>query len=239
MIAATMANLLWSHTPAHMGGTGISALILTMLYALSCCFLGYVIFRIHLVIAGLFYGAFGGALLVHWFRPQPSGLDYFVICTCIALLLGLLAWLLFRLTFAALTGLSAVLVLALAFGSPASTGAWILSVAAGLLAAGIAFVFMRPVIILATALLGGLTAVLCAATVVAGGPEALRAATIAGEGSTWLTILLVCIGLAFSAAGICTQVTLLRAVRISLAPEKKRRTAPSGSTKVRPRFVRK
>ncbi|KKK80277.1 hypothetical protein LCGC14_2825100, partial [marine sediment metagenome] len=99
---ADLAKFQWLITPA---------LLLWCLVGLGYCFGGYVIFRIHLVFAGVSYGALGGAMLLHALRPEAAGAETFAACLLGAGLLGVVGWWLFRLAFALLAAAGAFAVL--------------------------------------------------------------------------------------------------------------------------------
>jgi len=204
-------------------------LVLVMLFALSCCFLGYVIFRVHLLVAAVAWGTLAGAILANHLRNPPTGADYLVLCTAGAALAGLLAWLLYRLTFGAVVGLLAGGGVLLACGLPPSAGEWVLAALAGLIAGGLAFACLRPMIIFATGLFGGLAATFCAAILIADGPDRLRAATIGPEGRAWLAAVLLAGAVALSVTGMLVQAKLLKFVRSALAPAKPRSKGAAGS----------
>jgi len=209
------------------GGAGAAAGFLPLLWCLMNCFLGYILFRVVLAGWGLAAGAAIGVWLVAWRLPSPSGLEYFIGGLVVGGLLGLGFWYLYRLAFAlaAAAGMGAFIIVAL--GSPVSAGWWVLAAAAAVPAGVAAFAYLRGAFILLTGVAGGFGAVFCAANLFAGRDGGPLSAPPAASGSAWVTLMLVAIALALSAAGIYSQSKLVRIMRVGFLPPG--RTRPRAS----------
>ncbi len=209
-----------------------SAAVLWLLVGLGHCFLGYVLFRIALAIDGAIAGWVLGGLLVAMLRA-PSETDLLVAGLLGAVLLGMLAWVLFRSIFALGVGALVALLIATSFGEDPSLGAWILGGLAGLVLAAFCYVQMRRMVIVLTAIGGAIL-------------------TVAGVGAMlgdlswhplrWLTrgdaggIVAVAVTVALAVAGIMVQRASPFFVSNRYSPEaRKRRRSDS---RVKPRFTK-
>lgn len=209
---------------------GVAALFVLMLWSLANCFLGYVIFRLALAVTGMLAGAFVGAAVVSWRIASPAGLDYFLGCVVASGLLGLGGWFLYRTAFALAVAAAAAVLIATS-ASPASLGWWVFGGIVGLPLGVAAFVYLRTVFILLSAVGGGLGVVFYAGSIISGGVDGFVAATIGPGAPAWLTVLIAVLALALAGAGAYCQVRLLRIVRTSLTPEtaaKRKRPSRSG-----------
>ncbi len=223
-----MASWMPSELADHLqGGPAAAAGFFLLLWCLMNCFLGYILFRVVLAASGLAAGAAIGVALVAWRLPSPSGLEYFLGGLVVGGLLGLGSWYLYRLAFAIGVAAGVGTLIIMALGSPVSAGWWILAAAAAVPAGVAAFAYLRGAFILLTGLAGGFGAVFCAAGIFAGSADGLLSATLAAEGSAWLTLMLLAIALALSAAGMYSQSKLVRIMRVGFLPPGRARARPS------------
>ena len=210
-------------------------LVLSALVAIVFCFLGYVLFRALLVVWGGIAGAVIGSAIVRWYFPHSGGMDLFVGGAACAVLLALLAWLMYRLTFTVGVGASALLLVVGIWGGHGAVWPWVLGAVLGAVLAGMAFAHFREAIIVLFGMSGGFKAVLLIAALVVGGADKLTGAL---DDSGWLVLTLIAVGIAVSIAGMYSQAKLAWLLRTSLTPEDSRRRRGRGRTDVRPRFSR-
>lgn len=215
-------------------------LILTVIWSLVVCFFGYVIYRLVLVGMGLNAGVVVGALLVTRYIPNPSGLDFLVPCLGLALLLALMSWFLYR------TMLSAIIVLAagilIDFQAIQRADAWQFVVIGfvGLIVAVLAFIYLRPIFIFLTGLVGSFLAVLIIALITAGYGSQLfwQKMLHPGQGGGWqLCIITTAAGVVLAVLGMISQVKISRMFRSRLAP-KAPKAARKTSSNTRPARLR-
>jgi hypothetical protein len=207
----------------------IAPAMLLALLALLNCFFGYVLFRVLLALYGTLAGLLLGLDLASWVRDQPATLDYLVAGIALAVLLGLLSWLFFRVAFAAL---SAVVVAGLAaglFGAPPGVAGWIVGGLVGAVVGVVAFLQLYRMVVLVTAIGGGFSAVFVPAAAFAGPAGVTSFGPLAGA-----LLFLAAAGL--SVAGIFGQGQLARVFDTGLTP--RRRSRERGSTALRPPFTR-
>lgn len=207
--------------------------LLLAIWSFANCFLGYVIFRILVALYGALLGAGLGFLLLVRLRPQPRPLDFVVACGVCGVLLGLLAWFLYRAAFAILAGLAALGgVLA---SMNASAAGWVLGLPAGLILAGVTFAWLRYLVMVLTGVGGALAGTYWLAAAFAGGRPALHGAL---SGSVPLTLVLLLVAAVLAAMGIAAQIRLSDAVGTTLTPEPRRRRSRGRSRTVAPPFTR-
>ena len=217
-------------------GLGAGLLLLAIFWSLINCFLGYVIFRISLVVMSAVTGGVGGAMLVAFLRPGASGLDCLVGGTGLAVVAVFVAWFLWRPVFAAHLGLSVLLLcVRAALGSPIG---WVLGVLLCVGVAVAAYIFARPLIIFAYALGGALGAVFLTTLLVGADPDALASGP---EPRIGILVLLLGISVLLTAAGVVVQVRMNRLIRSPFTPPierkgKGKRRRPGG--RVQPGFSR-
>ncbi len=207
--------------------------LLLTIWSFANCFLGYVIFRILVAVYGALLGAGVGFALLVRFRPDPRPLDFVVACGVCGILLGLLAWFLYRAAFAILAGLAALGGVLTALN--ASAAGWILGVLAGLILAGVTFAWLRYLVMILTGVGGALGGTYSLAAAFAGGRPALHDAL---AGSVPLTIVLVLIAAVLAALGIAAQIRLSEAVGATLTPAPGRKRSRGRSRTVAPPFTR-
>ena len=199
------------------------ALSLMFVFALAHCLLGYFIFRVDLVLAGLGWGAFLGWMVLLWLRPAATGTEAFVSCVLASCLLALAAWFLYRPAFALLSAAAVLAVFLRA--SPTPTTGWVFG---GLFAAGaavLAFLFTKAIWIFLSAAVGAAVSVASAAAVIAGVPRVLSLTPAGLAERQPLLAALAGIAAALAAAGMFIQHKLSRRLRITLvreAPDKKK-----------------
>ncbi|MBN1943536.1 MAG: hypothetical protein JW849_09620 [Phycisphaerae bacterium] len=201
------------------------------LWALGHCFFGYVLFRVLLAINGLAGGFFLGAYVIGLVRQPPTQADVWVAGIVGGVLLMLAAWFLYRAVFAAAAGLT-VAAMILHFWPGGGTGAWILMAVAGVLAAGVVFVFLRELLAVVTALAGAAAAVVFV----------VDQWLWQGVPREWLlqdpplTIGALIAFVLLAAAGLVVQLRTPRRLARRFGPPPNRR--PAGNTNVRPKFTR-
>lgn len=149
-------SLTISTTLLAVSGLGLAGLVLL---GLAHCFLGYVLFRLTLLLDGAIAGwVLGQALLVS-FRPAPGGMDLFVAGVIGGILLALSAWYLYKLFFALGLGALSGAMLGSLLGWPATVGGWVVAVLVFVLVSAVVYGMMRKLVILLTAVGGAFTAV--------------------------------------------------------------------------------
>lgn len=195
---------------------GPAALVLLAVWGLANCFLGYYLFRLVLVVNGLLLGAAAGAAMVTWLRPMPMAMDYLIACGGLAVLLALMAWLMWRVALALFVfGGSAA-----ALGTVGGPGGAAVGVLIGLALAIGVFVAARGIIIVITAIIGASTAAACVGSLAVGPHHPFPA---------WAMLLV----LPLAAVGIVFQRKVSRK-RSALTPQPPRRQAGGG---IHPPFV--
>ena len=242
-----IAALLSIKAVPHLTELSTALLVVVILSAVAECFLGYVLFRLVLVVLALMGGALVGTAIASWLRPYPSGLDYFVACFTCAVIFALLAWFLYRLTFAVCAaGGVAALIAATALGRPESGGAWVFGGVVGLVVGVYAFMYTRPAFIFLSSLSGAFITVFTTAVLIAGPAEHPHAAAHGLLAQRWVTVMLSVISVALGIAGIYVQSKLSRNVRLVLMPQDEPPGRPrtgkagrrSGTSRFRPRFTK-
>ncbi len=210
-------------------------LVLSALVAIVFCFVGYVLFRALLVAWGGVAGAVIGSALVRWYVPNAGGMDLFVGGAACAVVLVLLAWLVYRLTFTVGVGMSGLLFVVGIWGGQGAVWPWVVGAILGIVLAGMAFAHFREAIIVLFGMSGGFKAVTLIAVLFVGGADELTGALAE---SNWLLLTLIAVGIGVSIAGMYSQAILARLLRTSLTPADSRRRRRGGRTDVRPRFSR-
>ena len=225
----------------HLEGLGTALFVLVIISALVECFLGYVLFRLVLVVVALMVGALLGGVAVSWLRAEPTGLDYFVACFTCAVILAMLAWFLYRVAFglSAAGGVAYFIVVGL-LGRATSGGAWVFGGVVGLAVGIYAFIYTRVVFIVLSSLSGAFMAVFAAGCLIAGPAGDPQAAVKALLAQLWLVVMLSVILAALAGAGVYVQLKLSRSIRLALMPQDEppggRR--PRRARRVGPRFTR-
>ena len=210
-------------------------LVLSALAAMVFCFFGYVLFRALLVVWGGVAGAVIGSALVRWYLPDAGGMDIFVGGAACAVLLGVAAWLVYRLTFVVAIGASGLMLVVGIWGGQGSVWPWVLGALLGAVLAGVALAHFREAIIVLFGVSGGFKTVMILAALFAGGADELAGAL---EDTIWVLLTVIAVGIAVSLAGMYSQAKLARLLRSSLTPADSRRRRGRGRTDVRPRFSR-
>lgn len=198
-----------------------TALVIIMLWGLANCLLGYAIFRISVVITGLFAGVWGGMYLVLKLKADnATGVDYLVACSVLAIIAGLVAWLLYQLCFAIMVALNVTCIMVYwVLANSGSTGAWIIGGMVGLATGGIALLFPRISIILITAMAGAVTSAAAVMIIIVGGDfEKILALFFEDGNLQWQIWLTIAIAVALTVAGVYVQTLLARNVRLVWAP---------------------
>jgi hypothetical protein len=209
-LQATLQQM--EQTPLPLAYVG---LIVGMLWNLMSCLAGYAILRVMLVVYGVHLGAFLGAILAYWAvglrhaGAQPSGMDVFVACTALAVVMAIASWHLYRVTTAVLALISILAIGLPIFGWPPPVLYWIVAGAIGIVVAALLVLYTRPLVIVFTGLLGGIGAVFAGASVIAEGPDRLAAMLADTSHHSGLTLLLICLAMALAAAGIMVQTKTL------------------------------
>ncbi|MBN1554569.1 MAG: hypothetical protein JXA11_07470 [Phycisphaerae bacterium] len=129
------------------------------LWALGHCFFGYMLFRLILAFNGLAGGFLLGAHVIGMVRQTPTVTDVWVAGMVGGILLMLAAWFLYRIVFAAATGLITASTVLLAWPG-GSTGVWIVAAVAGVVAASLVFAYLRDLVAVVTALAGAAATVI-------------------------------------------------------------------------------
>jgi hypothetical protein len=209
-----------------------SAAVLALLLGLAHCFLGYVMFRVGLVIDGAIGGWLLGGAVVAMLR-EPSETDLIVAGAVGAVLLAMLAWFLFRAVFALGAGALVALLAATGFGEPIPTYAWALAIAAGVVVAAICYIDMRKLAVLLTSIVGAVMTVAAAGALLADLPW---------HPAQWVAANLI-VGLiamaataALAVAGVWVQRASPFFVSNRYAPDRRRRRG--GDSRVKPRFTK-
>ena len=199
------------------GGQSAVALVLMMIVCLLVCLAGYLLYRLVLVVSGLQAGVVLGAMLLERYVPQPSGLDYFVICTCAGILLALISWYLYRLMFAGLILLGSGLAIWIRADMGSPTWQAVVIGFVGLIVAILAFIYLKRIFIFLTSLAGGLGVALFSAALITRQSIALDFYNPQQHG--WAApIVTIAAGLVLTVLGIISQSKLSSVFRSSLAP---------------------
>ncbi|MFW6145721.1 MAG: hypothetical protein ACOC7R_00140 [Planctomycetota bacterium] len=155
------------------------AAVLNLALHLAICVRGYVLLRMFLVALAVAVGAVVGAVAVDlWRVGRPSGVDLLLGCGAAAVVMLVVAWVLYRTTVAAFLGLCAAvigIVVAAALGVPFRPHGLVIGGGAGVLTAVLVFVRARPVVVVLSALWGAAGVVGSAALLIAEGPDPLFA----------------------------------------------------------------
>jgi hypothetical protein len=207
---------------------GAAALAGALLWGLLNCFLGYPLFRLILVFSAVAVGAVLGAELAEWLREAPTRGDYVIACGTLIVLSALLAWFFYRLGEALLVGGLVAGGLAMLTESPAGTA---LAISLGVAMAVMTFLYMRPLLVLLTAVGGGFSAVFTMADLLTGQQMSQGHA----PHSPWLLAVLIFLSLATATCGFLVQLRLLRVLRASLTPRPRKKR---GAANIQPRFWR-
>jgi hypothetical protein len=133
--------------------------VLIPLWALGHCFFGYVLFRVILALNGLAGGFLLGAHVIGLVRAEPAVADVWVAGIVGGILLMLAAWFLYRIVFAGGTGLMVAAVI-LQYCPGQTILAWGIATVAGVMAAGLVFVYLRDLVSVITAVAGAAAFVL-------------------------------------------------------------------------------
>jgi hypothetical protein len=214
-------------------GLGAMAMILGVLASLIECFLGYLVYRVILVVLGFAAGLAAGSELVGHFIAAPSGLDYFLVCGGLGLVAAMLSWFLYRLMFSLMI-LAAAGALVQFQGGRESWQLIPVGLAALVLAV-LAFIHLRPIFIVMTAVAGGLGAVASGATLILGA-EAAERLQHPDLRRDWLTLtVMLVVGAVLAGLGIFVQFKVTRMIQSRFAPPTggktpnlKRQTCPAG-----------
>ena len=199
-------------------------LVMAFFWGLILCLAGYMLYRMYIVLGGLQAGIALGALAVGQFFHEPGGADYFIVCSCLGILLALGAWVLDRLVFAvmvlALVGWLAWVLVA----GGVDTWVGVVLGFAGLIAAVLTFRHLKPIFIFVSSLVGSATAVASGAALLtdrtlADWPVSTTGAAAAPLG---LLILLAVLTIALTATGMIVQYKFSRYVRSRLLPDSER-----------------
>ena len=216
----------------HPQGMGEASVVIVILWALSACFFGYILLRLELIPLGMIIGAVAASAVVSRYRHAPAGLDYFVACIAAAVILGMLAWFLYRLFFALSSGVCLTCAIVMRAGAVESVPAWVLAGILGLALAFVVFVFMKPLVIFLTSLIGSLVAVLLTALVVSGRlgpmagspPDAGMSMPSAGP-----LVVLAVVVIVVAVAGMYVQVKVSHGLRIAMVTPEESKTGKKGS----------
>lgn len=212
------ALLFWIRPPAGLPvGWEVQYLVSIMLLGLVLCFLGYASFRVYLAFGGLMAGGSMGAALVGLYIPGPAGWQYLLAALLLAIPMGALAWWLYRVAFGFFVFALTAVLFATLTSSPTPTAGWVFGGLLGLCAGALAFMFMKPLIILVTSLLGGLMAVHAGAALAAEGSVELWEAIFGPARNGWAIAALIVSALAVVAAGIVVQFKITRRLRIAMS----------------------
>jgi hypothetical protein len=208
-----------------------STAVIALLLGLGHCFLGYVLFRITLAIDAMVVGWMLGGAVAALFR-EPSPTDLFVAGVVGAVILAMLAWLLFRMVFALGAGAAVALLVATAFGEPVSTGAWVAGIIIGLIVAVICYAEMRKLVVLVTAIGGAML------TVAAGGA---LLADLPWHPARWITtditgVVALAATLGLAVAGVLVQRASPFFLTDRYSPDQRRGRGRGG--RVKPRFTK-
>lgn len=202
-----------------LGHADVLVLFAAMVWAAVLCFLGYVLFRVNLVIAGVLLGGIIGYLVLSIHRPQAPGRDYFVLCTALAALLGLGGWFLYRLAFALYVASAVAVAGAFLLGRFESVGGWIVGAVVGIPLGVLAFVYVRQIVIFATGLAGGVGAVFNALAMIVGGLENVGALFRGPRRAVGLLMALAAVGIGLAAVGMYVQSRLAGIFRQTFMPQ--------------------
>jgi len=197
-------------------------MVLAFFWGLILCLAGYVLYRIYIVFGGLQAGVVIGAVVVERWFDQPGGVDFFIVCACLAVLLAMAAWFMDRLMFAGIVlSLTAVTAWALVAGG-ADTWVGVLLGFSGLVAAVLTFVYLKPIFIVVSALTGAATAVASSFCLLTNRLPAKAEPLFSPGAATDLSWTTVCVLLALTVAlttvGVIVQRKLSRYVRTRFLP---------------------
>jgi len=206
-------------TMDHILGSGLWLILATgFVWGVVLCLLGYLLYRIEIVFGAMQGGVYLGAVLIEHFFAKPAGVDYFIICTSLALISALLAWYVHRLMFAGLIMLMTAGVIFLFV----PLGPWVYIVVgfAGLVAAVLVFFFLKQIFIFLSSLIGAAATVVCATCLILSKTPQDVQDVIIGPRRTWtLTITVTILTIGLTVAGMFSQFKLSHLVRTRLVPE--------------------
>lgn len=227
---------LWTAHQAleYTAGLGPAALLLSALWALLNCFAGYILFRVLLALWGALMGAVLAAALLAGLRENPGALDFIVAGGAGAVLLALAAWYLYRLVFAAVLALGVFQVAWAVSGGRPSAAGLTLTLVLAVLAVFLGLFRTRLLVIVYTAVAGGIGAAVAGVALLAGGTALQAAGAQPGEHVPVL-VALAALMVVLPILGMVTQLGLARNVRSPLAPGGPARRPSSG---IHPPFVR-
>jgi hypothetical protein len=199
-----------------LAGGGLGVWLVFVLVGLLHCFFGYVLFRLSLLVQGAVLGWYlGSGALIGLIRATPSHADTVVAGLACAVLLALGAWFLYRLATGVYIGLVAGLVagVAVATHSDSTALAWSAGIFGGVAIGTLVFVYVRPLVIILTALVGGLTVTGSFMNLIVG-PEPPE-----GGLPWWGIALSLAAALVLTIAGAFFQQHTYRAISSRFAPE--------------------
>jgi hypothetical protein len=214
-----------------MAALNIMTGVLFPLWALGHCFFGYIFFRVALAINGLAVGFHLGAYILGSVRPSSTVADVWVAGIVGGILLMLAAWFLYRILFAAGAGWMAAAVILHAWPT-GGTAAWIVAALAGVVLAGLAYVFLRELVTVVTAFAGAgaFVVIVVDQWFYQGIPQDWAGVDIPLTFGTLITFVLL------AAAGLTVQFRTRRFAKRFGPPARQRRD--SGDTSVRPKFIK-
>jgi hypothetical protein len=172
------------------------ASVALVLPALALCLFGYVLYRAVITLRLVALGIAIGAVIALWVRSSPSGMDYFVASSAGAIVAGMVGLHSPRVSLLIWLGLDAMAI-ALALLGGSAWWAWTAAAVTGL--ATIILAGSKPALVAlsATALYGGVLAVLLATATVWGGLGGAWSLVRAGGLAAWL-LALVAAGLSIA-----------------------------------------
>jgi hypothetical protein len=207
---------------------GLGVWLLFVLVGLLHCFFGYVLFRLSLLVQGALLGWYlGSAVLIDLIRAAPTHADTVVAGLTCAVLLALGAWFLYRLATGVYVGLGAGMAAGamVAIHSDSMALAWTSGIFAGVAITALVFAYVRPLVIILTALVGGLIVPGAFMNLIVG-PEPRE-----GDLPWWGVALFLAGALGLSIAGAFFQQYTYRAISSRFAPEPQRKGRYGPKTK--------
>jgi hypothetical protein len=147
----------WVRHAVGVGGcAGQAVLVAGAAAGVVNCFLGYVLLRALVAVEGLVVGALLGLLAVHAISPSAAPLAYGLSAAVGGVLLGAMAWGVYRMGFALVVGIPAGYVSATILGTQGTS--LLIAIGIGLGVAAIAFLMVKPILVLFTAVGGAAAA---------------------------------------------------------------------------------
>jgi hypothetical protein len=216
-----------------------ATLLFHLAWGLLSCFLGYIVARVCMAIAGLIAGAAAGLLLSAWLLPGGPMLAY--AAAIVAAIPGAyLCWRFYRLTYAVYVAANVAVVFAC--GTALMPGAGSVPPAVGLVFAGVfgvgfgvlAFLFAKHLIIILSALGGAFTTVFSLAVLVANGPVALAEVSFEA-GLSWAILPLAAMTIILASFGAYVQYRVVARMEERAAERKAARPAQAGKKPASPR----